>query len=108
MKYMAQLAQLTVPGYGRIQPPTQVPTGGLPKLAQIVSTIIIFVFVLAIAVSLILMIWGGVLWITSQGDKTKLDAARKRITYAVIGLALTFASYFIVNLMGYFFRLDLI
>lgn len=105
---MNELAQLTIPRYGQIQAPGKIPTGGLPRLQEGVSTLIVFVFVLAIAVSLILLIWGGILWITSQGDKTKLDSARKRITFAVLGLALTFFSFFIVNVIGFFFNLKLI
>lgn len=33
------------------------------------------------------LVWGGVDWIMSQGDSGKVEAARKKITHAVIGLA---------------------
>lgn len=33
------------------------------------------------------MLWGGLDWIMSAGDSGKVEAARKKITHAVIGLA---------------------
>ena len=34
------------------------------------------------------LIWGGIDWITSEGDKTQYQEARKKITHALIGLAI--------------------
>ena len=45
----------------------------------------------------ILILWGGFQWMTSGGNEQKIDAAKKRITSAVIGLALVMMSYAIAR-----------
>ena len=57
------------------------------------------VFVIAILIALIYLIWGGLKWILSGGDKTKVDAARGAIVAAIVGLILVFLSYFIVSVV---------
>ena len=37
---------------------------------------------------LLFLIWGGIEWITSGGDKSKTEKARDKITQAVIGLVI--------------------
>lgn len=39
------------------------------------------------------LLLGGLQWISSGGDKTALESAQKRITNALIGLLLLFASW---------------
>jgi heme O synthase-like polyprenyltransferase len=52
-------------------------------------------------VTLFLIIWAGVLYIRSQGDLKQAEAARKTISYAIMGLAFILFSFFIVNFIGY-------
>lgn len=49
------------------------------------------------------LIWGGIEWITSGGDKGKTEAARNKITAAIIGLIVLAASYAIFMLLIRFF-----
>lgn len=42
---------------------------------------------LVVAISILIMIWGGVLYATAAGDESKTSKARKAIIGAVIGLA---------------------
>lgn len=51
-------------------------------------------------VVLIFFIWGAFEWITSGGDKGKLETARNRITQAVIGLIILVSSYVIIGFIG--------
>lgn len=44
-----------------------------------------------------LTVYAGVLWMTAQGDETKIESARKIITGSVIGLIITLAAYSITN-----------
>lgn len=41
---------------------------------------------------LLYLLWGGIEWITSGGDKGKTEAARNKITQAIIGLIVLAAS----------------
>jgi hypothetical protein len=46
------------------------------------------------------MILGGVDWINSAGDKGKLETARNKIVYAIIGFGVVVAAYIIIGLVG--------
>lgn len=54
-------------------------------------------FVVAILLTLIYLIWGGINWIMSGGDKEKVGAARSKIVAAIVGLILVILSYVILN-----------
>lgn len=65
----------------------------------IVGNIVQVLFIIAIALSVIFLIWGGIRWIMSGGDKGKVEAARSTIMAAIIGLFVSLLAYFIVNLV---------
>ncbi len=67
------------------------------SMAIIVSGILVFLY----------LVWGGVEWITSGGDKTKTEKAQQRITSAIIGLAIVAASWALIRIIGAFFGLDI-
>lgn len=65
----------------------------------------IFFSVAAVGVT-IMFLWGSVEWILSGGDKEKVAAARKRITTALIGLALLSLSFVIIGVIGQILGID--
>ena len=70
---------------------------------NLVSGIINILFVVAILVALIYLIWGGIKWIMSGGDKAALQGAREHVIAAIVGLIVVFLSYFLVNfILGIF------
>src|SRR3989338_10630303 len=80
-----------------IQAPPGVPTGGLNKLVEIVRLSIELAFIFAILLCLYVLIFSGFQWVFSGGDKQKLQTARQRLTYAVVGLSLVFLSLLIID-----------
>ena len=58
----------------------------------IVNGILYFVGIL----SVIMLIWGGILYTTSSGDSNKVTTAKNTIMYAVIGLVVAIFAYAIV------------
>lgn len=56
---------------------------GLLNMVMFVAALLVFAY----------LIWGGIQWITSGGDKGKTEEARNKITAAIIGLAVLAASY---------------
>lgn len=62
-----------------------------------------FAFVIAIIIALFYLVWGGIKWVTSGGDKSNVETARNHIIAAVVGLIFVFLSYLILNLLLYFF-----
>jgi hypothetical protein len=88
--------------------PEDIPTGGLTKGQTVLSNSITLLITSIVILSLFFVIFGGFKWMTSQGDKAKLDAARKTITYAIVGLVLAILSFMIVSFIGGLFGVDLL
>lgn len=74
--------------------------GNLPSTVGKIVTILL---ILAIILTLLYLIYGGIKWITSGGDKGKVDAARSHITAAIVGLIIALLSFFILNVITYVF-----
>lgn len=66
------------------------------------SSILNVVMLVAALLVFAYMIWGGVEWITSGGDKSKAEGARNKLTAAIIGLVIIAASYAVVTLVVQF------
>jgi hypothetical protein len=66
------------------------------EVALIIGSILVLMYVL----------WGGVEWITSGGDKTKYESARAKITAAIFGIAIMAAAWALWLLVNYFFGID--
>ena len=45
------------------------------------------------------LIWGGIEWITSGGDKGKTESARNKITAAIVGLIVLASAWAILLLV---------
>lgn len=57
---------------------------------------------LSAVVAVFLIIYSGFQYVTSSGDKEKVDNARKRLTYAIIGLVFIILSYLIIVFISQF------
>lgn len=75
--------------------------------AGLVSGLINLTMVIVSLVFFFMLVLGGLKWITSQGDKTNVETARNQITNALIGLAIVFAAWAIMKLIGTLFGVDL-
>src|ERR1051326_265444 len=65
----------------------------LNNSSTVVGRVVTILLVIAVVLALIFLIWGAIRWITSGGDKGKIDGARQAITSAVIGLILALLAY---------------
>jgi hypothetical protein len=79
---------------------------GRGDLAPFIQQVITFLFIIATIIATFFLIYGGIKWITSGGDKAGVENARNIILAAVIGLIITFLTYFILNLVMSIFGLD--
>lgn len=57
------------------------------------------VFVVAAALTFAYLIYGAITWITSGGEKSKVESARNKITSAAIGLIILASVWAIYNLV---------
>src|SRR3989339_1268341 len=71
---------------------------GAVQGALLVSALLVFVF----------LIWGGIQWISSGGDKTKTQEARDRITAALVGLAVVASAWAVMLIIQYFFGISVL
>jgi type IV secretory pathway VirB2 component (pilin) len=89
-----------------IEAPPGIPTGGFtnsPVGNTILANLINTAFVIGTLFALLNIIWGGINWITSQGDKEKLNLARRRILFSIVGLVIITLAVLIVNFFLTFF-----
>lgn len=92
-----------------VQPPAGIPTGGLTSKGFPIIRVGISLLLLGAGIlSLAFIILGGVKLVTSSGDKQAIQSARLTITYAVIGLALSFFAFVIIQMIGKFFNVTLV
>lgn len=77
------------------------------NLGAIVGAVVTFLLVIAVLIALFFLILGGIRWITSGGDKGKVESARNTIIAAIIGLVIAFLAFFILSVALQFFGLSL-
>lgn len=69
------------------------------SLGSVITTAISVVMGIGAILTFLYLIWGGIEWITSGGEKSKAEQARTKITTAVIGLIVLAASYALLKLV---------
>lgn len=104
MKYLS----LTIGGQ-TVQPPSSLgPKGGLSTMQGAIGNAVNIMIILAVILAIIVAVWSGIQWTTSGGDKGKIAAARARLTWSIVGLVIVFASFMILSIIGYLFKVDLL
>ena len=63
----------------------------------IIGTIIKAALGLSGTIALVMIVWGGFLWLTSQGNAEKIEKGKQVLLWATIGLVVIFFAYTIVN-----------
>jgi hypothetical protein len=71
------------------------------------SALVTAAFVIASLIALAFLIFGGIKWITSGGDKAGVESARNMIVAALVGLVITFLAYLLLTILFNFFGLDI-
>ena len=80
----------------------------LTSITNIISSIIGIMTVIAGIWFIFMFLIGGYTWMTSMGDKHKLQEARDRIVNALIGLVIVVAGWGVLALVGQFFGWDIL
>lgn len=69
------------------------------EFASLIGSLISIVLPVSALLLLLYIIWGAVEWITSGGDKGKLEKARQRITTGIIGIIIVSATVSLFMIM---------
>lgn len=115
----ASFLSIAAPVLAQTNNPTNVnpcpsgPFNNLCKISQgnigpILGNVVVAILVIAAVIALFFLIWGGIKWIMSGGDKAKVETARNTIIAAIIGLIVTFLAFFILSLVLSLFGLSLL
>lgn len=106
---MEKILALTVPGSNgpiEIQAPSGVPSGEPGQAGKIIQFGVTMLLIVVVILALGFLMYGGLNWIMSQGDKTKLESARRTIIYAILGLLIAFLSFFALTFLGGIFNIN--
>ena len=78
------------------------PTGMIPAtvtLASIVNFLVQALFAIGSIAAVCYLIYGGIKWIISGGDKAGVEAARNHIIAAIVGLIIIVGTFAIISLV---------
>lgn len=101
---------LQLPGItGTIAPPSGVPTGGLFTTGQdAIRAGLSFFLIIVLLLAILYAALGAMRYIFSRGDKQKIQGAREKITYSIVGLIVAFLAFLLVGLFSHFVNVPLI
>ena len=86
------------PGTGFVNPGSGA-SGAQSDINKLTSTVVQWFFIIAAILAVIYLIMGGIRWITSKGDKAGVEAARKQIVAAIIGLIVVAVAFLVLNVV---------
>ena len=103
---LAQLRNPVLPPLigGSVKPDYK--TGGT-ALGTLISNLVGALFIAGFLLAFVYLLMGGIGWVTSAGDKAKLEKARDQITNAIIGLIVVAAAYALTAIVAQFFGFEL-
>jgi hypothetical protein len=76
--------------------------------SQFLATVLNILLGIAGVASFVILLWGGLQWILAGGDKEGTEKARKKITAALIGLAIVFSAYVLIYIVRALFNVNLV
>ena len=76
------------------------------KFAGFIALILRLGLIIAAVMSLLYLLWGGLDWVVSGGDKTSVENARNKIVHAIIGLSLVALLVALIQFIGGFLQID--
>lgn len=80
----------------------------IQSLGLLISSLVGTLLIVAALLAFFFLILGGIQWITSGGDKAGMEAARNKITHAVVGLVIVGAAWAIMILVQNFLGVQII
>jgi hypothetical protein len=79
-------------------PPVEIKDPNSTDVKMILNSVIEWILVLVGGIAVLFLVWGGIQYVTSAGNKDKAELAKKTITYAVIGIIIIVLAEVIVNI----------
>jgi uncharacterized protein YggT (Ycf19 family) len=80
---------------------------GSAFFARLLPALITLLLVIGTIIFVFMLIAGAIQWVTSGGEKGAYEAARNKVTNAIIGLIILFSLFAIVELVETFFGVSI-
>ncbi|MEA1937196.1 MAG: pilin [Patescibacteria group bacterium] len=93
--FSAHTALAQFDGFYMPTPPAGTPGNFAQSIVNLTNWILGFVTMIAV----LMIIWGGIGYLTSAGDEDKARTGKKTLTYALIGLVVAGIAYALVNVV---------
>jgi hypothetical protein len=99
---MRLLAQTVSNVFGEVVPPSPVAAigNGAKGINQVLYTGITLLYTISAVAFVFMFLISALQWIVSAGEKDKVSAAKKRMTWAVIGLTTLSLTYVFLRIFG--------
>jgi hypothetical protein len=81
---------------------------GIQYLQKMLPNLIGLAFIIGCIIFFFMLLMGAIQWISSGGDKGKLESARGRITSAIIGIVILLSVFAIMKLVEIFFGINIL
>ena len=101
--------QVQATGFPGLKDAFKIPSGATAasKVGGIISTILPYLFVIAGLLLLFYLIYGGFHMMIAANDEKGLAEAKGKITNALVGFLLLFVSYWLVQILGHIFGIQI-
>ena len=100
---MKMLAQITNPALGNLGKKT-----GIAFFQEFIPNLVGLGLVVGALVFFFVMMVGAIQWISSGGDKTAVEAARGKISNAIIGFVILLAIFAVLKVIEDFFGFNIL
>lgn len=91
---VAVLAE-TVPSSGvTIDNPLQYDT-----ITEVIDAVANFIAIVSSSIAVVMIIWAGIVYMTSGDNKDRTESAKKTIMWALIGIAIVWSAKFLIDLV---------
>lgn len=94
--------------FGKIQTPIvfrhfiERDASGASAISMILSNLVTLIYSIATIVLIFMILWGAFDWLTSGGDKEKLEHAKSRLINAFVGIMLFAIAFAVIQILGKF------
>jgi len=72
---------------------------GVGEILKIMGSIGNFLFGIFMGIALLFIVWGGIQFVVSGGDPTKVSEAKKRMIWAVVGVGIALLAAFVDDVL---------
>lgn len=98
--FLREIAEILDWGTGKNDPTLS----AAPRIAAILLNTLNFLLGIVGVLAIIVLVFGGIRYLTSRGDETAAEGAKKQILWAIVGIMIAIGSLIIVNQIIDFFN----